>query len=131
MLEKQNTRLVTKILKMNSSIPMKKYEEDYQKSKKYQFKLEKGVKKRKYVSVKFFDICFVDEGKTNPEDYFKLFLIEDQKKMLLLKDTLFQIRQKQLKLRKKAEIVIKIEGKNHEGIIRFSENNLIDITKHG
>ena len=47
------------------------------------------MKKRKYVSVKFFDICFVDEGKTNPEDYFKLFLIEDQKKMLLLKDTLF------------------------------------------
>ena len=47
------------------------------------------MKKRKYVSVRFFDICFVDVGKSNPEDYFKIFLIENQKKMLLLKDSLF------------------------------------------
>lgn len=39
--------------------------------------------------VRFFDICFLDGVQSNPEDYFKVFLVEEQKKMLLLKDTLF------------------------------------------
>jgi hypothetical protein len=52
--DKENTRLVTKILNMNSSIPLRKYEQDYQDSKRYLLRPHKC----RQMSFKFFDIRF-------------------------------------------------------------------------
>ena len=37
----------------------------------------------------------------------------------------------ELKIRKGPEMGIKIEGQNHDGTVKFNQNNLMEIVKHG
>jgi hypothetical protein len=43
--DKENNRLVAKILKMNSSIPLRKYEQEYVESKKILLRTDKDKRK--------------------------------------------------------------------------------------
>jgi hypothetical protein len=94
---------------MNSCIPLKTYERDYQISKRYPVKEQKLKKAHNYFWFKFFDIKL---GGTisDPENYYKIYALENKKKTLLIKDTLFDLRRKELRLKKKSEILLKIEG---------------------
>jgi hypothetical protein len=82
--EKENTRLVTKILKMGSSIPLRKYEQDYEDSKRFLLRPQKG----ELMAFKLFDIHFAHSS-TSPQDCFELSLQLPGKRVLLAKDTLF------------------------------------------
>jgi len=50
---------------------------------------------------------------------------------MLATGTLFELRKMELKIRKGPEMGIKIEGQNHDGTVKFNQNNLMEIVKHG
>ena len=56
---------MTKILKMGSSIPLRKYEQDYEDSKKFLARPHKST----LMTFKFFDIRFA-QSPASPEDCF-------------------------------------------------------------
>lgn len=68
---------------------------------------------------------------SSPDDFYKVFCVENRKKTLLAKDTLFELRRSELKVRRSEEVMLKIEGKEEEGIVKLSHNNLMDIIRHG
>jgi hypothetical protein len=96
---------------MNSSIPLRKYEQDYEESRKYHWKGERTVRKAKYIHFKFFDISFNHGVASSPEDYFAIYILEDKKKVLLAQDELFELRKREMKVKKSGEVMLKIEGK--------------------
>ena len=87
--EKENYRLVSKILNMNSSISLRKYEQEYQYSKRFLIKTHKSPK----IVLKFFDIRFANSP-SSPQDYFRLYLKINDKKILIAKENLFELRKK-------------------------------------
>lgn len=95
---------------MNSCIPLKTYERQYQISKRYPAKDSRLKKTHKYLWFKFFDIKLGKATASNPDNYYKIYALENNKKTLLTKDTLFELRRKELRLKKKSEIWLKIEG---------------------
>jgi hypothetical protein len=54
---------------MNSSIPLKKYEQDYEDSKKY-IRGDKIKRDNRFVSFRFFDINFAHGASSAPQDYY-------------------------------------------------------------
>ncbi len=93
-ISKENIRLAGKIVRMNSSIPFKKYKEQYDTSKKSLIKEGQWRRQQKYMWFKFFDICLTLGCSSSPEDRFKVFVIKNGKKMLLASGTLFELRKK-------------------------------------
>lgn len=75
---------MTKILKMGSSIPLRKYEQDYEESKRFLVRPQKIT----HMAFKFFDIRFA-QSPASPEDYFEVSLQLAGKRVLLVRDTLF------------------------------------------
>ena len=116
---------------MNSCIPLKNYEKQYQISKRYPVKDQKLKKPHKYIWFKFFDIKLGKATTSNPDNYYKIFALDNNKKTLLSKDTLFELRRKELRLKKKSEVLLKIEGSQNEGVVRFEQGNLMEIMRHG
>ena len=103
MVEKENSRLVSNILNMNSSISLHKYEQDYQYSKRFLIKKQKSPQ----IVLKFFDIRFA-HSPSSPQDYFRLYLKIGGKKILLAKENLFELRKKEFKFKRSEDIVMRI-----------------------
>lgn len=59
---------------MNSSIPFRRFEKEYEASKKYNIRTERCNKNTKYFSLKFFDICFIHNKNIGLEDIFHVYL---------------------------------------------------------
>jgi hypothetical protein len=112
---------------MNSSIQLRKYEQDYQDSKKFLLRPQKSPE----MAFKLFDIRFTDTA-ASPKDHFTISLKMPGKRMLLAKDSLFELRKRELRFKMSGEVVLRVEGKNDWGVVRVSgEENLIDIRRHG
>ena len=130
-MEKENCRLLTKILKMNSSISFNKFEQQYESSKNYALKEYRIKRSHKYVWFRVFDINMSQNTSSNPDDLFRIFSLENKKKVMIATGTLFELRKMELKIRKSPEMTIKVEGQEHDGTVRFNQSNLMDIMKHG
>lgn len=117
---------MTKILKMGSSIPLRKYEQDYEDSKRFLLRPQKGP----LMAFKFFDIHFAHSS-TSPLDCFEVSLQLPGKRVLLAKDSLFELRKRELRL-KRGEVVLRVEGGGQRGVVRIQgEESLLDIRHHG
>jgi len=60
---------------MNSSIPLKTYEKQYEVSKRYPTNEQKAKKAQKYFWFKFFDIKLGKGISSNPDDMFKIYTL--------------------------------------------------------
>lgn len=83
LVEKENLRLASKILRMGSSIPLRKYQQDYDDSKRVLVRPQK----ERIMTLKLFDIRFTVPA--SPEDIFTIYLQLSGKRVLLARDTLF------------------------------------------
>jgi hypothetical protein len=98
--EKENCRLLSKILQMNSSISFNKFEQQYESSKNYNPKEYRIKRNHKYIWFRVFDINMSQDTSSNPDDLFKVFSLENKKKVLIASGTLFELRKMELKIRK-------------------------------
>ena len=130
--EKENYRLVSKLVAMNSSISFRKYEKQYEHSHNYPNKEYRIKRSQKYVSFKFYDINMNHAKSANPADCFKVYSVEHKNKVLLLEDSLFELRKKELKVKRGPQTLIRVESAcGQSGVIRMNGNNLMDIMKNG
>jgi hypothetical protein len=67
---------------------------------------------------------------SSPDDFYKIYSFENRKKTLLARETLFELRKTELRVKKTDEL-LKIEGRDEEGIVKFGQNNLMDIIRQG
>ena len=90
--EKENHRLIGKILKMNSSISMGNNEKEYQKARNYPGIDSKIKRSPKNIHFKVYDINMNRDRGSSPDEVFGVYLVGRGKKILLARDSLFELR---------------------------------------
>ena len=75
-------------MQMGSSIPLKKYQKQYHESQQFPHKESRIKRKPKHIHFKFYDINLKQNTTSSPDDYFKIYSIQNKKKTLVAKSTL-------------------------------------------
>ena len=66
-----------------------------------------------------------------PDDHFSIFMVENRKKVLVAKQSLYELRKMEFKVKRGQESMMRVEGQEHGGSVRFDQSNLMDIIHHG
>lgn len=105
--QKENCRLVNRIMNMSSSISMKKYMKDYLNHKSMMKIHVRARKSSEALCFRFFDIRFF-HSVAQPDDIYRVYHVSNTKKKLLVEMTLFELRKTKLRIPKGQPAALKI-----------------------